>query len=91
MLVGDSLNPCGTIMSAPLMGVAEIRRRQTMSAQDQATEAAREESMKHGNEKLLFAQNDANQLNELCETFESEYVADEGIDLIGWVRTHDKQ
>jgi hypothetical protein len=33
-------------MSAPLMGVAEIRRRQTMSAQDQAAEAEREESMK---------------------------------------------
>jgi hypothetical protein len=46
MLAGDSLNPHGTIMHAPLMGVAEIRRRQIMSAQDQAVEAAREESMK---------------------------------------------
>ena len=68
------------------MGVEEIRRHQTMSAQDQATEAAREESMKQGNDKLLFAQNDANQLNELYETFESEFVADQGIDLIGRVK-----
>jgi hypothetical protein len=88
---GDSLNPRGTIMSAPLMGVAETRRRQTMSAQDQAAKAAREESMKQGNERLLFAENDANQLNELCETFESDYVADQGIDLIGRVRTQDEQ
>jgi hypothetical protein len=81
MLAGDPFNPRGTIMSAPLMGVEEIRRRQTMSAQDQAAEAAREESMKQGNDKLLFAQNDANQLNELCETFESEYVNDLFADL----------
>jgi hypothetical protein len=39
------------------MGVEEIRRRQTMSAQDQAAEAAREESMKQGSDKLLFSQN----------------------------------
>jgi hypothetical protein len=69
------------------MGVEEIRRRQTMSAQDQAAEAAREESMKQGSDKSLFAQNDSNQLNDLCETFESDFVADQGIDLIGRVRT----
>ena len=57
MLAGDPFNPRGTIMSAPLMGVEEIRRRQTMSAQDQAAEAAREESMKQGSDKLLFSQN----------------------------------
>lgn len=90
MQVGDQFNHRGTIMSAPLMGVEEIRRRQTMSAQDQAAEAEREESMKQGSDKLLFAQNDANQLNELCETFESDFVADQGIDLIGRVRTQDE-
>ena len=91
MLAGDPFNPRGTIMSAPLLGVEEIRRRQTMSAQDQAAEAAREEDMNQGNEQLLFAQNEANQLNELCETLETEFVTDQGIDLIGRVTTQDEQ